>query len=253
MNHRCSLACFSCCLLFPPLLPAQLTLNCSPGSPSSRRECVVFIKERKCANEHRGPKISGVLILFPLVALFTSGVQLIAYTDSKFVCEAPRLRETGWRDTHTPLPVCVTCWGLSSYTVCADECRSGHTLCGPVPMGTAVIANSLFLWFLAVLPLLEYWQALGRSDMQNLCQVGFMWKECFLFDFLLCVSKATLSYSVTRLRWNSTFFLVFFLPPIVDQTALVFQSSLHATSWQTELVLEGSQSPPPSRWMRDQF
>lgn len=126
------------------------------------------------------------------------------------MCEAPRLRETGWRDTHTPLPVCVTCWGLSSYTVCADECRSGHTLCGPVPMGTAVIANSLFLWFLAVLPLLEYWQALGRSDMQNLCQVGFMWKECFLFDFLLCVSKATLSYSVTRLRWNSTFFLVFF-------------------------------------------
>lgn len=97
------ICCFSCCLLFPPLLPARLTLNCSPGSRSSRRECVVFIKERKCANEHRGPKISGVLILFPLVALFTSGGQLIAYTDSKFVYEALRLRETGWRDTHTPL------------------------------------------------------------------------------------------------------------------------------------------------------
>lgn len=238
--------------LSPPLLPAQLTLNCSPGSRSSRRECVVFITERKCANEHRGPKISGVLILFPLVALFTSGVLLIAYTDSKFVCEAPRLRETGWRDTHTPLPVCVTCWGLSSYTVCADECRSGHTLCGPVPMGTAVIANSLFLWFLAVLPLLEYWQALGRSDMQNLCQVGFMWKECFLFDFLLCVSKATLSYSVTRLRWNSTFFLVFF-PSTYRWSNGACVSELAPRHKLTDWTCCWGFTIPPSRWMRDRF
>lgn len=31
----------------------------------------------------------------------------------------------------------------------ADECRSGHALCGPVPMGTALIASSLFLCSLA--------------------------------------------------------------------------------------------------------
>lgn len=82
---------------------------------------------------------------------------------------------------------------------------AGTPSAGPVPMGTAVIANSLFLCFLAMLPLLEYWQALGRSDMQKRCQVGLVRKECFPSNFLLCVVTSTLSYLGKRLQWGSAF------------------------------------------------
>lgn len=86
------------------------------------------------------------------------------------------------------------CRRVSLHTVCADECRSGHTLWGPVPMGTAVIANSLFLCFLAMLPLLECWQALGRSDMQKRCQVGLCAKRMFFLWLspVCCVTHAEL-------------------------------------------------------------
>lgn len=95
-------------------------------------------------------------------------------------------------------------------------------------MGTGVIANSLFLCFLAVLPRLEYWQTLGRSDMQNHCQEGLMWKECVPPDFPRCVFTFTRSYLVAQLQWNLVFFTC------VDRTGFsVSECALHhkLTGW----------------------
>lgn len=145
--------------------------------------------------------------------------------------------------THSPLLLgCAACWGQGLHTVCADECRSGHTLCGPVPMGTAVIANSLFLCFLAMLPLLECWQALGRSDMQKRCQVGLLQKKK---NNNKIVFPLTLSCLLLHPCWDIRAHSFSVFQPIseqADQMALRFPSSLRATSWQAQLVLGGSQS-----------
>lgn len=141
-----------CDLLFtslPALLRLQLALNCSsvgPGAAPAAGNVCSLLMGGSCANEHRRPIIPGILILPPPhVALFTTNRLALITGSGK--------RPPPHRSTVKVAGAC--CRGGGSRAVCADECRSGHTLCGPVPMGTAAIANSLFLCFLAMLPLLE--------------------------------------------------------------------------------------------------
>lgn len=207
-----------CCLLsLSSAAPAGFELQlCRPGAAPAAGNVWSLLKRRgSVRTSSAGPASQESWSLFPPCGTFHKrgpANRLHWYQGSVGGPGSGRKRPgggggEGWAALSpvslAPLLVCAACWEVGLRAVCADECRSGHTLCGPVPMGTGVIANSLFLCFLAMLPLLEYWQALGRSDMQNCCQVDLMWEECFPFDFLLCVVTSTLSYVGTQLQWNS--------------------------------------------------